>query len=77
MPNQGGKINFYYSQEFYSITLKQNTMSLLEQAKEITSSEYLNLKDPIFKGQTRLYDDLTYWMLFEDSNVLYKILHTL
>jgi len=52
-------------------------MSLLEQAKEITSSEYLNLKDPIFKGQTRLYSDLTYWMVFEDNGVLYKILATL
>jgi len=49
-------------------------MSLLEQAKEITTSEYSNLNNPIFKGQTRLYGELTYWMLFEDNSVLYKIL---
>jgi hypothetical protein len=52
-------------------------MSLLEQAKEITSSEYLNLKNPVFKGQTRLYGELKYWMVFEDNGVLYKILATL
>jgi len=49
-------------------------MSLLNQAKEITSSEYSNLNDPVFKGQTGLYDDLTYWILYEDNSVLYKIL---
>jgi hypothetical protein len=52
-------------------------MALLEQAKEITSSEYSNLNDPIFKGQTRLYGELAYWMLFEDNGELYKILVTL
>jgi len=52
-------------------------MSLLEQAKEITSSEYFNLNDPVFKGQTRIYNDLKFWMLYEDNGVLYKILVTL
>ena len=57
--------------------IKQNKMSLLEQAKEITSSEYLNLNYPIFKEQTRLYSELKYWMVFEDNGVLYKVLCTL
>jgi hypothetical protein len=48
----------------------ENTLDI---AKEITSQEYMSLKNPIFKGQTRLDDNNQYWMLFEDNGILYKI----
>lgn len=51
--------------------------NLLEQAKEITSSQYMDLKNPIFKGQTRVDENSQYWMVFEDNGVLYKIHNTL
>lgn len=51
--------------------------NLLESAKQITSQEYMDLINPIFKGQTRLDENNQYWMVFEDNNVLYKILNTL
>ena len=47
--------------------------TVLEKAKEITSQEYMSLKNPIFQGQTRLDDNYQYWMLFEDNGTLYKI----
>lgn len=50
---------------------------LLEQAKEITSSQYMDLKNPIFKGQTRLNENYQYWVVVEDNGVLYKIHNTL
>ncbi len=49
----------------------------LANAVEITVDQYLDLKAPIFKAQTRIDDDCQYWMLFEDSGVLYKIHNTL
>lgn len=49
----------------------------LEIAKEISSEEYMNLKNPIFKGQTRLDSNNQYWMVFEDNEILYKIHNTL
>jgi len=49
----------------------------LEKAKEITPQEYMNLANPIFKGQTRPDSNNKYWMLFEDNGVLYKIHNTL
>jgi hypothetical protein len=51
--------------------------TLLEQAKQITSKEYMALANPIFKGQSRVDDNLMYWMVFEDNGVLYKIHNTL
>ena len=45
----------------------------LEDCKEITGEEYMELKQPVFKAQTRVQEDNTYWMVFEDSGVLYKI----
>jgi len=51
--------------------------NLLNQSTEITPSEYINLKNPIFKGQTSIDDDMMYWMVFEDNGVLYKIHNTL
>ena len=47
--------------------------NLLDQAKEISLKEYMDLKNPIFKGQTILDEDDMYWMVFEDNNILYKI----
>ena len=46
--------------------------SLLSQAKEITNSQYLELKDPQFIGQSFLDLNNMYWMVFEDEGVLYK-----
>lgn len=46
--------------------------NLLEQAKQITSLQYMDLLNPIFKGQTSLDKDDKYWMVFEDNGILYK-----
>ncbi len=51
--------------------------NLLEQAVQISSKEYMNLNNPIFKGQTSVDDDFMYWMVFENDGVLYKIHNTL
>jgi hypothetical protein len=51
--------------------------NLLNIAKEISSSDYMNLKNPEFKGQTRLDVNYQYWMVFEDNGVLYKIHNSL
>jgi len=51
--------------------------NLLEQSKEITSLQYMDLENPIFKGQTRLNENNMYWMVFENNGVLYKIHNTL
>ena len=57
---------------------KLNDMeNLFNIAKEITSSDYMNLKNPEFIGQTRLDVNNQYWMVFEDNGVLYKIHHSL
>lgn len=45
----------------------------LEDCVEITSSEYINLVSPIFKGQTRCDENDMYWMCFESEGILYKI----
>ena len=45
----------------------------LDTCIEITSSEYINLINPIFKGQTRLDEKDMYWMCFESEGILYKI----
>lgn len=51
--------------------------NLLEQAKEITSLQYMDLENPIFVGQTRLDKNDKYWIVFKDNDVLYKIHNTL
>ena len=48
-----------------------------EQAIEITSSQYMDLVDPEFVGQTRLNVENKYWMFFKCKGILYKIEHTL
>ena len=50
---------------------------LLKQAKEITSVQYMDLENPIFKGQTRLDENSKYWMVFENNGIIYKIHSTL
>jgi hypothetical protein len=45
----------------------------LEQAKEITSLEYADLENPIFKMQTKLDKECKYWMVFENNGMMYKI----
>ena len=50
---------------------------LLDNAKEISSLEYMNLSNPIFKGQTAVDNNLKYWMIFENNGSLYKIHNTL
>ena len=50
----------------------------LDNCKTLPSKEYLNLKDPEFKGQTRVDPDTgKYWMVFESEGQLYKFEHTL
>lgn len=45
--------------------------NLLNNATELSVSEYLQLKNPIFKGQTSAQNDI-YWMVFEEDGNLYK-----
>ena len=44
----------------------------LENCKLITSEEYIDLVNPIFKGQTKLNDRNMYYMIWESDGVLYK-----
>ena len=67
---KGAQAPFYFNFKLIKIDMKQ---TVLEKAKEITSQEYMSLKNPIFQGQTRLDDNYQYWMLFEDNGTLYKI----
>lgn len=50
---------------------------LLEQAVELEVLEYMHLKNPIFKGQTRLDENNMYWMVFEENGKLFKFHKTL
>lgn len=53
-------------------------MSKLEEAKEITSSEYTKLDDPVFEGQTLTNDKGIYWLLFSTpESGLVKVKHNL
>lgn len=47
--------------------------SLLDSAKEISNSEYLLLKNPIFKAQSACDAEKKYWVIFESDGVKYKI----
>jgi hypothetical protein len=44
---------------------------LLNNATELSISEYSQLKNPIFKGQTDVKNNM-YWMVFEEEDNLYK-----
>ena len=46
---------------------------LLKLAKQIPSTQYMDLKNPIFKGQSRVDDNRMYWTVYEDNGILYKI----
>jgi hypothetical protein len=47
--------------------------SEFNQAKEITTKEYLNLKEPIFIGQSRIDEKDMYWTLFRvDTGINYE-----
>ena len=47
-------------------------MENLDDYKLITNNEYCELKDPIFKGQTRVDKDGMYYMCWESEGKLYK-----
>jgi hypothetical protein len=51
--------------------------NLFEQSKEITSSEYMNLENPVFKSQSKVDKNNCYWMIFENNGILYKIYNKL
>ena len=72
-PKQVFKLLFYFEIKTNNIHME----NLLNIAKEISSSDYMNLKNPEFKGQTRLDVNYQYWMVFEDNGVLYKIHNSL
>lgn len=46
--------------------------NLLSQAIELPIYMYSSLDNPIFKGQTPLDDDGTYWVVVDCSGKLYK-----
>jgi hypothetical protein len=50
---------------------------MLEEAIQIPLGDYLNLKNPIFKGQTSVDENNKYWMIWEDEGILYKTQNTL
>lgn len=50
---------------------------LLSSAKEIDSVQYLDLKNPIFIGQSRPDSNNMYWVVYEDNGIMYKIHDTL
>lgn len=52
-------------------------MVKLEECVEITTTQYVELKDPQFIGQTRVNADGDYWMVSEDNNITYKVKHNL
>ena len=59
-------------------TQKQFIMAnLFEQSKEITPLQYMDLKNPIFKGQSKVDKNNGYWMIFEDNTILYRIYNKL
>jgi len=46
---------------------------ILDLCKEITSDEYVELKNPTFLAQTRADESGTYWMVFESEGIYYKV----
>lgn len=49
-----------------------NYVVKLEECKLITSEEYLLLKNPQFRGQTRVDENGMYYMIWESEGILYK-----
>jgi|Laugrespbdmm15dd_1035085.scaffolds.fasta_scaffold34577_2 hypothetical protein len=47
--------------------------NILDESQEITITQYVSLVNPKFVGQTRVNDDGTYWVVFKDNDVLYKV----
>jgi hypothetical protein len=47
--------------------------NILDKSKEITTTQYMSLVNPEFVGQTRVNDNGTYWVVFKDNDVLYKV----
>jgi len=45
---------------------------LLNNSTQLSISEYLQLSNPIFKGQTSVDSNNMYWIIFEQDNKLYK-----
>lgn len=52
-------------------------MPKLEDCILITSTEYCQLSNPIFIGQTRLDRNNQYYMIWENDGLYYKTLNTL
>ncbi len=48
----------------------------LDNCVEIPVSQYIQLANPRFVGQTRVING-HYWMVFNDNNINYKILNKL
>ena len=47
--------------------------NILDLCKEITSDEYVELKNPKFLAQTRADKNGNYWMVFESEGICYKV----
>ena len=62
-----------YFNQFINPTLIIMTNINLSDCKLISSTEYLTLENPEFKGQTRLDENNMYYMVFESKGILYKI----
>ena len=45
----------------------------LEDCKQITPKQYLELIDPEFKAQSRVDSNGYFWMIFESKGILYSI----
>jgi hypothetical protein len=53
--------------------INNNPMTdLLNNSTQLSISEYLQLSNPIFKGQTSVDSNNMYWIIFEQDNKLYK-----
>ena len=46
---------------------------ILNESQEITITQYVNLVNPVFVGQTEVNDNGTYWVVFKENDVLYKV----
>jgi hypothetical protein len=46
---------------------------ILNESQEITITQYISLVNPMFVGQTSLNDNGTYWVVFKENDVLYKV----
>ena len=46
---------------------------ILNESQEITITQYVSLVNPMFVGQTSVNDNGTYWVVFKENDVLYKV----